>query len=329
MPSSTPQRLAGLRNLLATKPHLEVLRVYLHQKQNDLLKEAVLVAIHRNWSARPPYGLTEIGITTYARQLVNCGLPLSPGPHAEELLQNVYCIHLRIRSHAHLSSPDSNPDAYHFGTSIYVTHAEALEMLDQIWHQPIDHLRLEEGFRPVICLSYRDNEGVAKVRRADFDFIPADITTTIAVLNVQNIAFQAKITSSPDATLEYLLPIFKIKPYDTGNGGNAAMYSTVIALLSVLRDEIYGAKQNPRAKPGQKGLSASKPAQDVMQWLMERPTPAPPFGATTYCWRCGSFMHAHAECPNTDIVCGKCERSNAQWRQKSAWTHREGLCVYH
>ena len=257
-------------------------------------------------------------------------LPCTLGPHAEELLQHVYCLHLRIRPHAHLASVNSHPEAYHFGTSVYVMPDEALELLHQIWHQPIDPMNPDEGYRPVICLSYGDNEGIAQVGRANFDFIPTNITTTIAVIDAQALEVQAKITSSVDATLEYLLVIFKITPFDAGNGGNATMYSTILAFLSALREEIYGDSiSNPRARPEQKGPSASKPAQAVIQRLMEIPTLAPPFGVTTYCSRCSSFSHMHAECPSMDIVCSKCARSNMMWRQRSAATHTDGLCIYH
>jgi hypothetical protein len=135
---------------------------------------------------------------------------------------------------------------------------EALELLRQIWHQPLDPMEPDLGYRPVICLSFGDNEGIARVRRADFEFFPANITTTIAVINAQEIAVQVKITSSADATLDYLLAISRITPFDTGNGGNAAIYSTILAFLSVLREEIYGDRiSNPRTKPGEKGLSVS------------------------------------------------------------------------
>jgi hypothetical protein len=225
----------------------------------------------------------EIGITTYSRQQVNYGLPCPPGPHAEDLLEHVWSMHLRMRSHAHLPSIDASPDAFHFGYSIFATHDEALDLLQQIWHQPMYATRLDRGYRPIICLAYGNNDMLGKVRNADFNFEPARLDTTVAVINAQDIAVQAKITSSKDASIEYILPIFKITPFDVGNAGNAATYITIIAFLSVLRDDVYGAETNPRAKPGQRGISAAKPAQSIMQWLMERPTPAPPFGMTTYC----------------------------------------------
>lgn len=328
MPLSTPAKLDNLRNLLAAKPQQDVLQLYLHQKQDNLFKEAVLVTVFRKWSAPPLYGLTEIGIATYERQQVNCAYPCPPGPHAEDLLAHMWSLHLRIRSQAHLPSPNGDPDAFHFGCSVFVTHEEATELLHQVWHQSIDPTRPEEGYRPVICLSYGDNDAIGKIRNNDFEFVSTRMRTTIASLNAQNIAVQAKITSKSDATIEYLLPIFKITPIDVDNAGNAATYITILAFLSVLRDELYGSDTNPRAKPGQKGISSSKSAQSVMQWLMERPTPAPPFGVTTYCWRCSSFIHTAAECPNTDFVCSKCLASKAKWRQENAATHKEGLCIF-
>jgi hypothetical protein len=325
---SHSRKVNNLRSLLASKPQKEVLRQYLYQNQDNLFKQATLVTIYRKWSERPPYGLTEIGIATYNRQQVNCGIPCPPGPHAEHLLAHVWSIHLRVRSNAHLPSADHQPDAFHFGASVFVTQSEAADLLHQIWHQPIDAMDLSKGDRPVICLSYGDNDAMGKIRLGGVDFTPDKMATTVAVLNAQDIAVQAKITSSKSAVIGYILPIFKITPHHVGNAGNAATYITVLAFLSVLRDDIYGAESNPRAKPGQYGISATKPAQSVMQWLMERPTPAPPFGVTTYCFRCSSFVHSAWECPNTDFVCKKCLASKANWRQENAATHMEGLCVF-
>ncbi|KAF1912173.1 hypothetical protein BDU57DRAFT_564862 [Ampelomyces quisqualis] len=325
---SHTRKMNNLRSLLASKPQKEVLRLYLYQRHDNLFKQAILVTFYRKWSERPPYGLTEIGITTYDRQQVNSGFPCPPGPHAEDLLAHVWSIHLRLRSNAHLPSTDASPCAFHFGSSVFVTHSEAAQLLHQVWHQPIDAMDLSKGDRPIICLSYGDNDALGRVRTGDVDFTPNKIATTIAVLNAQDIAIQARITSSKSATIDYILPIFKITPYHVSNAGNAATYITVLAFLSVLRDEIYGAESNPRAKPGRWGISSTKPAQNVMQWLMERPTPAPPFGVTTYCSRCSSFVHSAWECPNTDFVCTKCSASQAKWRQENAATHMEGLCVF-
>jgi hypothetical protein len=240
MLASTPGKLSNLRKLLAAKSHQETLRLYLHQKQNNLFREAILVTLQRMWSTSPPYGLTEIGIATYSRAQVNCGFPCPPGAHAEDLLTHVWSIHLRLRSHAHLPATNAIPEAFHFGISVFATHIEALDLLYQIWHQPMDEASPEKGYRPVVCMVYGDNDALGKVRITDLNFVPAKMDTTIAVINTQNIAVQAKITSSSDATIEYILPIFKIEPIDVSNAGNAATYITIIGLLSVLRDDIYG-----------------------------------------------------------------------------------------
>lgn len=170
---STTARLKNLRSLLAAKRHQETLRLYLHSRQDNLLQQAVLVTLYRKWSSRPPYGLTEIGIATYDRQQVNCGFPCTPGPHAEDLLQNVWSIHLRLRSDAHLLSDNASPDAFHFGSTVFVTHQEAMDLLHQIWHQPLDPLDLDKGYRPVICLSYGDNDSIGRIRVSDLEFVPS------------------------------------------------------------------------------------------------------------------------------------------------------------
>ncbi|KAH8722785.1 hypothetical protein GQ44DRAFT_657657 [Phaeosphaeriaceae sp. PMI808] len=329
MASSTKTKLENLRFALLAKPHQDILRLYLNQKEDPLLEKAVLVTLHRNWSLQPPYKLTEIGIATYNRQHVNYGLPCPPGPHAEDLFNNMWSLHLRIKPHMHLPSTfNADPNAFHYGTSIYVTHVEALDLLYQIWHQPMDDARPEKGFCPILCLTFGDNDALGKVRNADFNFTPIKMDTTVAILNAQDIAVQAKITRSHDATMDYILHIFGIRPIDTANAGNAATYTNIIAFLSVLRKELYGGEENIKAKPGRKGISASKSAQSVIQRLMERPTPAPPYGVTVYCSKCSSFGHAAMDCPNTDFICSKCLRSSVKWRQENAVTHMEGLCVF-
>jgi hypothetical protein len=327
MTASTPLKLSNLRKLLAAQPQKEIVRAYLYQTQKDLCREAVLVTLYRKWSNLPPYGLSEIGIATF-RQGLNYGFPYPAGPHAEMMLEHVWCMHLRIRSNAHLPSDNAAPDAFHFGTSVFVTYDEACTLLNEIWHQPMDESRPGNGYRPIIYISHGDNDAQAKVRTKDFDFVPARIDTTVAILNAQDIAVQAKVTSKGDAPIEYILPIFKIIPFHTNNTGNAATYIMVIAFLSALRPELYGSADNPHARPGQKGPSSSKSAMSVMRSLMERPTPAAPFGVTTYCWRCSSYLHVAAECPNTDFVCTKCLGSNSSWRNENARTHMEGLCVF-
>lgn len=242
-------------------------------------------------------------------------------------------MHYRIRENSHLSTSKEDPTEadqppFHFGYSVYVTLEDAMDLLQQIWHQPIDPMKLEKGNRPVICLSFGNNEALNKTRHVDFDFSPTEIGTTVAMLDAQNIAVQAKITSSGDASIGYLLKIFQIRPYHEHNAGNAAMYVTALAFLSVLRKELYGSEANPKAIPGQRGISSTKTASKVMQWLMDHPTPVPPFGVTTYCSRCSSFVHTADECPNTDFVCSKCLASKTKFRQESAVTHMEGLCIY-
>ncbi|KAF2022774.1 hypothetical protein EK21DRAFT_95454 [Setomelanomma holmii] len=298
MATSAKAKLRTLRFQLAVKPHRDVLYQYLEEKRNSLIQEAVLVTLYRKWSSRPPYGLVEIGIATYDRRSVNCGFSCPPGPHAKDLLREVWSMHLRIRSNAHLPSADACPDTFHFGTSVFVSHEEALDLLYQVWHQPIDEMNLEKGYRPIICLTFGNNDGLGKVRYTDLNFVPMNMDTTIAVLDAQNIAVQSKITSKADAPIEYILPIFTMTPCDVGNAGNAATYITIIAFISVLRDQLYGAESNPRAKPGQKGVSAS------------------------------NCEHMAAKCSNTDLECDKCLNSMAKWRQENAKTHREGMCVF-
>jgi hypothetical protein len=328
MSVSTPAKIEKLRSFLATKPHKDILRIYLKNIEGGLVKHAVLVTVYRKWSTHPPFHLIEIGVTTYDRYSVKQGQPTMAGPHAENLLRHVWSLHLIIRPHAHLESATDHLLSFHFGTSVFVSQEEALDMLHQIWHQPMDEQDPTKGLRPIVYMSFGDNDGVAKTRKTKFDFEPASLPTTVAVLDAQLIPAQAKITRHATASFEYLLKQFKITPFHPGNSGNAAMYAMMIAILSVLRFELYAETRNTVGKPARTGQSSSKDVQAVVQSLMEWPTPAPPFGVEVYCWRCGSGKHGFDACPNSDLTCSRCEVSAHKWRRDNADTHMEGLCAF-
>jgi hypothetical protein len=328
MSTSTPAKLANLRDVLAKLSDKEVLSKYLQKPLTSLFGNAVLVVLHRKWSANPPYRLTALGITTYDRASINQGQPTMTGPHAEDLLRRAWCLHLVIRSTAHLDFTPTGLDPFHFGTTVYVSQDEALFLLHQIWHQPMNEQNLESGFRPIVYMSFGANNSISKVRKTAFDFDPALLDTTVATLDAQIIPQQAKITRHADAELEYLLYQFKIPVHHPGNSGNAAVYATIAAVLSALRVEIYGTLRNKAAKPGQVGQSSSKSAASVVQGLMDWPTPAPPVGVLVFCWRCGSGEHGFLECTNADLKCARCEGAAQEWRKENAATHMEGSCAF-
>jgi hypothetical protein len=222
------------------------------------------------------------------------------GPHAENYLSNVWFMQLRLRKHAHLSGGNGDPNAYHFGTSVFPSKEEVVEFLTQIWYQPMDEENSELGYRPIICLQHGSSYGQgASWQELGFD--PQKMDTTIAMLDSQVIAEQSKLTRNPYAEIDYILSQFKIQPYDSGNCGNAAAYITISSMLCALRKHLYQSPQNPKYKPGEHGQSASKPAQVVVSELMERPTPAPPVGTEVYCVRCGSYQHFLPKCPHSDL----------------------------
>ncbi|KAH6865548.1 hypothetical protein BKA58DRAFT_320584 [Alternaria rosae] len=330
MSKSTSSKLANLRGVLARLPDKDVLHKFLGNSTTapGLLREAVLVVLHRKWSANPPYRLTELGITTYDRSSIKQGQPIMAGPHAEDLLRQVWCLHLVIRSTAHLDSTDIGLERFHFGTTVYVTQEEALFLLQHIWHQPMNEQNEDSGYRPIIYMSFGSNSSISKVRKVAFDFDPFLLSTTVAALDAQIIPQQSKITRHADADYAYLLKQFNVPVYHSDNSGNAAMYATVVAILSALRFELYGSPQNAKAKPGQIGQSSSKSAAFVVQSLMNWPTPAPPVSVEVFCWRCGSGEHGFLECANTDLKCGRCEGAAQEWRRMNAGTHMEGSCAF-
>jgi hypothetical protein len=222
------------------------------------------------------------------------------GPHAENYLSHVWCMQLRLREQAHLSGGNGDPNAYHFGTSVFASKEEVADFLTQIWHQPMDEEDPELGYRPVICIQHGSSYG-QRASWEELGFDPHKMDTTIAMLDSQVIAEQSKLTRNPYAEIDYILSQFKIQPFDSSNCGNAAAYITISSILCALRKHLYQSPQNPKYKPGEHGQSASKPAQVVVNELMERPTPAPPVGTEVYCPRCGSYQHLGSECPHSGL----------------------------
>lgn len=327
MCNSSSRNLQEFRNYLSYLPESRALHDYLLIQGAFLLRRAVLVTVHRKWSANPPHRLTELGITTYDRtRTPQSQLPI-PGPHAENYLRRIWSFHLVIRSTAHLD-PAINSNSFHFGTTIYVSQDEALCFLHQIWHQPVDENRPDLGFRPIIYMFFGENNAISKTRKVDFNFDPSTLDTTVATLDAQNIPQQCNITRFVDTSLTYLLNQFEIPVYHPENSGNAAMYATIVAMLSTLRFELYQALDNEVAKPGQTGQSRSKSAASVVQELMDWPTPAPPFGVLVYCWRCGSTAHTIRECPNKNARCKRCEGAEEAWRKENAGTHILVMCSF-
>ncbi|KAI4950171.1 hypothetical protein J4E91_004827 [Alternaria rosae] len=248
MSKSTSSKLASLRGVFAQLSDKDVLHKYLGKSTTapGLLREAVLVVLHCRWSSNPPYRLTELGITTQ---------PTTAGPHAEDLLRQIWCLHLVIRSTAHLDSTDTGLDPFHFGITVYVSQDEALFLLQQIWHQPMDEQNEDSGYRPIIYMSFGSNRSISKVRKTAFDFDPFLLDNTVASLDAQIIPQQSMITRHADADFAYLLKQFNVPVYHSDNGGNAAIYATIIAILSTLRFELYGSLQNAKAKSGQVEVS--------------------------------------------------------------------------
>lgn len=127
---------------------------------------------------------------------------------------------------------------------------EALFLLQQIWHQPIDEQNEDSGYQPIIYMSFGSNSSISKVRKTAFDFDPFLLDTTVASLDAQITPQQSKIARYADAGFAYLLKQFNVPVYHPDNSGNASMYATIVAILSALHFELYGSLQNAKAKPG-------------------------------------------------------------------------------
>lgn len=251
------------------------------------------------------------------------------GPHAQNYLETTWFMHTRLQEYAHLPASTADPDAFHFGTSVFASKEELKYFLTQIWQQPIDDEKPELGFRPIVCLEYGNGSGsVSAAMWKEIGFDPAKMDNTIAMLDGQVIAEQAKITRNQFATIDYLLAQFQISPHACDHAGNTAAYVIIVAMLCALRKHLYQSTQNEKSKPGQHGQSTSVAAQVVVNRLMERPTPAPPTGVEIYCHRCGSHEHKFRQCINTDFICNGCLLSPVSWKRDNAASHKEGLCIF-
>ncbi|KAF2438149.1 hypothetical protein P171DRAFT_372094 [Karstenula rhodostoma CBS 690.94] len=265
---------------------------------NKLFKSAVLVTLCYDRTTASPNKLLALGIATFDRKSVNKEglIDTFAGPHAENYLSHVWSMHLRQREHVHLPGSSDDPNAYHFGTSVFTTKDEMVNFLTDIWSQPMDEENPELGYRPIICVQHGNPYGHGAAWQ-ELGFDPVKMDTTIAMLDSQVIAEQSKLTRNSYVEIDYLLGQFKIQPSTPTNCGNAAIYITIASMLCALRKHLYQSPQNPKSKPGEHGQSASKTAQAVVNEMMKRPTPVPPVGTEVYCLRCRSYEHFFTECP--------------------------------
>ncbi|KAK3214940.1 hypothetical protein GRF29_19g1749588 [Pseudopithomyces chartarum] len=307
MAKTSLQKLEKLRGCAWTQQQCLLLQSYLQAQNlpsggtvelNRLFKKAVLVTLYCNRMSFVPYKPLDLGIAT-------------------------------LQEYAHLPASTADPDAFHFGTSVFASKEELKYFLTQIWQQPIDEEKPELGFRPIVCLEYGNGSGsVSAAMWKEIGFDPAKMDNTIAMLDGQVIAEQAKITRNQFATIDYLLAQFQISPHACDHAGNTAAYVIIVAMLCALRKHLYQSTQNEKSKPGQHGQSTSVAAQVVVNRLMERPTPAPPTGVEIYCHRCGSHEHKFRQCINTDFICNGCLLSPVSWKRDNAASHKEGLCIF-
>ncbi|PVH95654.1 hypothetical protein DM02DRAFT_536896 [Periconia macrospinosa] len=324
------QELTTLRADLRSVPHRQALHQYLRGEGTSnpsLLQNAVFVSIRRCWSPHPPYNLMEIGLAIYNGKQQQ---QQPAGPHGENVLKDVRFLHLRFREQASGQLPNgADPTKFHFGTTAFVDSKEARSLLSQIWYQPMDESNPAAGFRPVICLMAANDKPTTPTDNVNFN--PAAIGTTVAVLDPEIVAVQSAVASFPCLPVDKILEQhFSITANHPDNTGNQAAYLMIMVVLAALRHELYHDPQlNIRDIPGQYGQSSSKPAQDVVNYLMDHESPEPPVGTIVYCPRCASSDHLVMDCPETFVLCSKCRYAYDQtWRIPNAITHKDEACSY-
>lgn len=241
---SNDPRMAVLAHFLDQHTELEILRHFLGypiEGAPKTINEILLIGLDTEWWEKDPKPTTEFGVGEFRTESL---IGLVPGVHAENILTDIRVAHARIIPHAHLMNKypgAGNPEAFHFGSTVFVNPEEARVALTNILARPSSES--PNMIRPVIFIGHAissDFEQMVKTFGIDL----LELGSIVKVIDTQDLAKQANIKGSkgPNISLKDLLAHFNITGPNLNlhTAGNDIAYTMMLAILIALKKELYG-----------------------------------------------------------------------------------------
>ncbi|KAF2491538.1 hypothetical protein BU16DRAFT_621084 [Lophium mytilinum] len=308
---SFPTDISEIRSRLRSWNQVKTMRWALgngSESAENQPSSAILIAIDCEWHENEPRELTEIGIAMLDTRDIQ---GLEPGPNAENWLDKIWFYHLRIREHGHMLNTrfcPGHPDDFNWGTTKWVTKAEASRALHDLFTERVEPPKPE--LCPVVFLGHAvhgDSQKLAEHLQFDMGAIGSVVST----LDTQVIANECGYRGRGDTIgLGPLCSRFDISPKHLHNAGNDSGYTLITAVMMGLTSE-----QKELAK-------VDKPVDSLMTSLMAaRKSYRPPsWGVESFCTRCDRVGHVQPQC-RARVECSKCKaKSRRGYRSHS--THR-------
>jgi hypothetical protein len=279
--------------------------------------------------------MTEIGIVI-AEYKDGSKLKGHFGDYAENVLKKMKYHHLRICEHAHLKSHTKwrrGAEGNRFGKSRFVTFAEARDILDAIFNQPIvsDDPDLAGMKRPVVLVGHALSHDKDNFQKLGLQYDFKQNGTVVAEIDTQQLVKELKawthpVCSNNDIGLDTLCQeVFGFAHADPHTALNDAARTVICAVNLALRnwDKRYKTKKTMQ----EVALRIEQHSQHVCESK---------WGTEFCCTRCGGRDHNNdQDLCKTVVHCAACERfDETRWfgndidKTKHIGSHIEQYCLH-
>ncbi|KAF2732572.1 hypothetical protein EJ04DRAFT_578317 [Polyplosphaeria fusca] len=260
----------------------------------ELAKHAIINAIDIEAYCFDQSKLTEVGLAVLTAPELAGIAAANPGPHAKNVLKQIYNYHYRLRENAHLVNNASflkgNPEKNHFGETRFLSAIQMNNALKNAFCWPVDENKPELGFCPVVILGHAVR-GDFNMLRNGIGFDAEEYDTVVRTIDTQQIAdencvaSEALVKSGNRIGLARLASYYNSALRDQHNASNDIAYTMITAVLMGLGREIYGG-HIPQAR-------GKKTMQEVVNGLeiWSKSKSPSSFGVKKFCTRCDGNGH--------------------------------------
>ncbi|KAI4635389.1 uncharacterized protein J4E87_000340 [Alternaria ethzedia] len=236
-----------VRRFFLGKSHTKILQYGLGMEMPGappLAAHTIVVTMDCEMHEIEPRVLTEYGLNTFSRKEMAPVLE-NPGIHGENVLQNIYYYHIRIRENAHLINwrfVRGNPERNHFGSTRFATKEDAKEFLVETLAWPVDDDNEDGPKCPVIFLGHSVKNDL-RMLQEELGIDPKFDSNVVAIIDTQKIANEQGIRGKgqkkgQQIALKTLIPHFGVEFRDGHTASNDAAYTIISAVQMVLKNSL-------------------------------------------------------------------------------------------
>ena len=235
--SDKPMPVAAGRGAANFKLLQRALRLASDLSLNGLPEDVVFVCIDCETFESDHDKILEIGVAVLdTKNLREC----APGENGEAWLSKLQCAHYRVLENASLVNRrfvKGRPDAFHFGTSSWITLENIKQVLERIFLNPGELARAAE-FDHEILDALRHVVLVGHGLGNDLDFLKKAGSPSTELPNLaRTMDTQSFLgTKRKPISLKLLLLAVGLKPQDLHNAGNDATYTLQALILLAVKE---------------------------------------------------------------------------------------------